>query len=102
MAAYLRTIKLPVLYLPLATVAVTRLSSVQRLFEGPHPIMDGGCRIEVLDVAAVRSDPICLIVPTTKLLFAKAVEAACSTSCSNLHIRAHVPMSSDDNRYLQF
>ena len=82
-ATYLVAIQLPVLYLPLATVAVTRLSSVQRLFEGPHPIMDGGCRIEVLDVAAVRSDPVCLVVPTTKLLFAKAVEAARCTPCAS-------------------
>ena len=81
-ATYLLAIQLPVLYLPLATVAVTRLSSVQRLFEGPHPIMDGGRRVEVLGVAAVRGDTISLIVPTTKLLFAKAVEAACCTPCA--------------------
>ena len=41
--------------------------------------MDGGRRVEVLGIAAVSGDTVSLGVPTTKLLFAKAVEAACCT-----------------------
>ena len=83
-ATYLVAIQLPVLYLPLATVGVVRLFSraCQWLLEGPHPTMDGGRRVEVLGAAAVGGDTSSLVVPTTKLLFAKAVEAACSTACA--------------------
>ena len=79
-ATYLLPIQLPVLYLPLATVLVIfsclSFPACQWLFKGPHPIMDGGSRTEVLGFAAISGDTIRLVVPTTKLLFAKAVEAA--------------------------
>ena len=67
---YLVAIQLPLLYLPLATVGVIRLFSwaCHWLFEGPHPTMDGGRRVEVLGFAAVSGQTISLIVPTTKLL----------------------------------
>ena len=82
-ATYLVAIQLPVLYLPLATVGVIRLFSraCPWLFEGPHPTVDGGRRVEVIGAAAISGDAISLVVPTTELLFAKAVEAARCTPC---------------------
>ena len=83
-ATYLLAIQLPGLYLPLAAMEVKALLSgvCQWLLEGPHSIMDGGCWAEMLGVAAVGGDTISLIVPTTKLHFAKAVQAACCTPCA--------------------
>ena len=84
-ATYLVAIQLPVLYLPLATVGVIRLFSraCPWLFEGPHPTVDGGRRVEVIGAAAISGDAISLVVPTTELLFAKAVEAARCTPCAS-------------------
>ena len=85
-ATYLLAIQLPVLYPPLAAIGITPLLSItvfsQGFFEGPHPLMDGVGWAKVLGAAAVSSDPISLVVPATKLLFAKAVEAAGGTPCA--------------------
>ena len=83
-ATYLVAIELPTLYLPRATVGIARLFSraCPWLFEGPHSVVDGGCRVQVHGVAAVGGDTISLVVPATKLLLAKAVEAACCAPCA--------------------
>ena len=83
-ATYLVAIEHPILYLPLATAGIALFFSKARhwLFERPHFVVDGGCRVEVLGVAAVGGDTISLIVPTTKLLFAKAVQTARCTPCT--------------------
>ena len=83
-ATYLVTIELPTLYLPRATVGIARLFSraCPWLFEGPHSVVDGGCRVQVHAVAAVGGDTISLVMPTTKLFFAKAVQAACCAPCA--------------------
>ena len=44
--------------------------------------MDGGGWVEVLGGAAGSGDTVSLVVPATKLFFAKAVEAARGTPCA--------------------
>ena len=84
-ATYLVAIEHPILYLPLATAGIALFFSKARhwLFERPHFVVDGGRRVEVFGVAAVGGDTISLIVPTTKLLFAKAVQTARCTPCTS-------------------
>ena len=83
-ATYLVAIQLPGLYPPLAAEFINPLLSrvCQWLFELPHFAMDGGGWVKVLGGAAVSGDTVSLVVPATKLFFAKAVEAARGTPCA--------------------